>query len=148
LTPVTVALSVTLSATPIEEFSLAQERLFEQTSPSVVYISNSKGFGSSFFINDTGLILTNAHVVGEENTVTVVLHDGRKFSGTVVERGADQLEVALVNPNSHQPGQLGRPHLHRQRRSHRHRYCSTQRSDRHQLWCTYRGRPTRTAQDD
>jgi len=39
--------------------------------------------GSGFIVRDDGIILTNAHVVGNNTTVHVRLNDGRTFSGHV-----------------------------------------------------------------
>ena len=39
--------------------------------------------GSGFIVRDDGIILTNAHVVGNNSTVRVQLNDGRSFDGQV-----------------------------------------------------------------
>lgn len=39
--------------------------------------------GSGFIVRKDGLILTNAHVVGNHSNVRVRLQDGRTFDGTV-----------------------------------------------------------------
>lgn len=39
--------------------------------------------GSGFIISDTGLILTNAHVVRNRQNVKIKLNDGQRFTGTV-----------------------------------------------------------------
>jgi S1-C subfamily serine protease len=57
------------------------------------------GQGSGFIIDDSGLILTNAHVVDNADKVTVTLKDGRSFKGEV--RGTDEitdLAVVRINP--------------------------------------------------
>ncbi len=92
----TLLCALALATDPLETISKSQEKLFEKLAAGVVYVSNVQGFGSGFFINDSGLILTNAHVVGNAKTVTVVLHDGRRFQGEVVERGDDKIDVALI----------------------------------------------------
>ncbi len=51
--------------------------------------------GSGFIVTTDGEILTNAHVVGDEKTVTVKLTDKREFSAKVL--GTDrQSDIALV----------------------------------------------------
>ncbi|MBL8020993.1 MAG: trypsin-like peptidase domain-containing protein [Leptospirales bacterium] len=51
--------------------------------------------GSGFIIDDSGLIITNRHVVDDAKIVQVKLHDGRIVEGTV--RGTDDLtDIALV----------------------------------------------------
>ncbi len=47
-------------------------------------------------VSRDGLVLTNAHVVENAARVDVVLHDGRRMLGDVVERGVDDTDVALV----------------------------------------------------
>jgi len=39
--------------------------------------------GSGFIVREDGIILTNAHVVGNNTTVHVKLNDGRSFDGYV-----------------------------------------------------------------
>jgi S1-C subfamily serine protease len=97
---VALVLAALSSAARAEDVLAAQEAqqqaLFEKVTPSVVYVSAKERFGSGFFISHEGLILTNAHVVEDATTVTVVLHDGRRVEGTVVERGEQRIDVALV----------------------------------------------------
>lgn len=54
-----------------------------------------QGQGSGFIVDGSGVILTNAHVVSDADTVTVTLRDGRTFDGEV--KGADDaLDLAVV----------------------------------------------------
>lgn len=73
-----------------------QQALFERIAPSVVFIARGDSIGSGFFVGADGLILTNAHVVGDSSDVTVVLHDGRRVAGKVEERAGDDVDLALV----------------------------------------------------
>lgn len=53
------------------------------------------GQGSGFLISKDGYILTNSHVVGDADKITVTLHDGRKLTAKRV--GADpKSEVAVI----------------------------------------------------
>jgi serine protease Do len=61
----------------------------------VVFLSRGDSFGSGFFVAPRQ-ILTNAHVVGKKDRVLVVLHDGRKVEGRVLELGKNDLDLALV----------------------------------------------------
>ncbi len=69
--------------------------LFQKVAKAVVFLSNDNGFGSGFFVSADGLILTNAHVVGEAESVQVVLQDGRTVPGDVIERAPD-IDLATV----------------------------------------------------
>jgi len=84
------------SRDPIAAVEHHQQKLFSRVAPSVVYISSRGGFGSGFFINRSGLVLTNAHVVQDQDEVDVVLHDGTRTRGKVVERAKDDIDLALV----------------------------------------------------
>jgi Do/DeqQ family serine protease len=54
-----------------------------------------EGIGSGLILRSDGYILTNNHVVGNADTITVMLNDKRKFKGTVV--GRDRVtDLALV----------------------------------------------------
>ena len=54
-----------------------------------------RGTGSGFILSENGLLLTNAHVVADTDTVQVTLKDGRTFKGRVV--GVDSVtDVAVV----------------------------------------------------
>ncbi|PZV13940.1 MAG: serine protease [Leptolyngbya sp.] len=54
-----------------------------------------RGQGSGFILDQSGVILTNAHVVDKADRVTVTLKDGRVFDGTV--KGVDEVtDLAVV----------------------------------------------------
>jgi S1-C subfamily serine protease len=54
-----------------------------------------RGQGSGFIIDGGGIILTNAHVVNDADTVSVTLKDGRSFEGKV--QGVDEVsDLAVV----------------------------------------------------
>ena len=57
-----------------------------------------EGQGSGFIVDQTGTILTNAHVVDQADRVTVTLKDGRSVEGKVL--GADTVtDLAVVKIN-------------------------------------------------
>lgn len=63
--------------------------------PSVVQIETQGGLGSGVFYDDSGLIMTNAHVVGDAESVTVRSADGASVTGQVL--GTDPgTDVAVV----------------------------------------------------
>jgi len=69
---------------------------------AVVTIETGTGHGSGFFISPT-LILTNYHVIANEDLVRVQLITGRKVLGEVIRRHPER-DVALVQvePSGHQ----------------------------------------------
>lgn len=96
------------AADPLAALEARQQAIFERVAPSVVFIQGADGFGSGFFVSDDGLVLTNAHVVGKASKVAVVLHDGRRLEGEVVERAPDAIDLALVRVKaSRRPLPLG-----------------------------------------
>ncbi|NOY26202.1 MAG: serine protease [Oligoflexia bacterium] len=90
--------SPSLAQAPVVDVVAAIEAhdqaVFAAVAPSVAFIATDSGFGSGFFAVP-GVLLTNAHVVGDQDRVDVVLHDGRRLEGRVVERAA-VLDLALV----------------------------------------------------
>lgn len=54
-----------------------------------------QGFGSGFFVDPSGVILTNFHVVDGAESVTVLTHDGRKFTSKNI-RGDRRTDLAIV----------------------------------------------------
>lgn len=72
------------------------QALFDAAAPSVVFLRRKDSFGSGFFVREDGLIVTNAHVVGEASTVDVVLLDGRRFTGRVLQKAPQRIDLALV----------------------------------------------------
>ena len=69
-------------------------RRFGVPAPSQGEAPVRRGQGSGFIISADGLILTNAHVVGKDNQITVKLTDRREFSADVV--GIDNISDVAV----------------------------------------------------
>ena len=73
----------------------------EATLPAVVQIeitglNGGGGVGTGVIFDETGLIMTAAHVVDGASTVTVRLSDGNKFEGTVL--GSDEEnDIAVIS---------------------------------------------------
>lgn len=66
-----------------------------EVEPSVVTIFTDKGLGSGVVYTEDGLILTNAHVVGDAQDVEVAFADGQRIPGKV--RATDDItDIALV----------------------------------------------------
>lgn len=71
-------------------------RVYQQASPAVVAIDAGGSTGSGSIITATGLVLTNAHVIGDASQVTVRLADGRQFSAQVVGFADENLDLAAL----------------------------------------------------
>jgi serine protease Do len=80
---------------PLAELERRQQELFNRVAPSVVFLSRGNTLGSGFFVEER-LILTNAHVVKGHDKIDVVLHDGKRLEGRVIERAEDEVDLALV----------------------------------------------------
>ena len=66
----------------------------ERVSPSVVTVVRDGGVGSGVVLRPD-IVVTNAHVVGEERYVTITFVDGESSLGTVV--GTDAVtDLAVV----------------------------------------------------
>jgi serine protease Do len=59
----------------------------------------SEGQGSGFLIDGAGHIVTNNHVAGDAEKITVTLQDGRKYDATLVGRDA-KTDLALIKVNA------------------------------------------------
>ncbi|MGB3533096.1 MAG: trypsin-like peptidase domain-containing protein [Microcoleaceae cyanobacterium] len=71
-------------------------RVYQQASPAVVSIDTEKTNGSGTIITPDGLVLTNAHVVAEETSVTVILADGQEMVADVIAFGEVGLDLAVL----------------------------------------------------
>jgi serine protease Do len=77
--------------TPFDEFF---ERFFDGDRGQMPQ-RRSEGQGSGFLIDESGYIVTNNHVAGGADEITVTLQDGRKFDAKLV--GSDpKTDLALV----------------------------------------------------
>lgn len=71
------------------------ERFFRDRMPQQPREYRQTGQGSGFMISTDGYILTNNHVVGDADVITVKTHDGREFNAKLV--GADEkTDVAVI----------------------------------------------------
>ena len=67
----------------------------EAVGPSVVRIDTATGTGSGIIFDETGVVVTNAHVVQGEESVEIQLADGTRATGLIL--GADpNVDIALV----------------------------------------------------
>ncbi len=111
-TATTTASTTVVSTTEATAFNALQafnsevSALVDKITPSVVSIDvvinksstnaqNAQGVGSGIIYKADGYIITNNHVAGNANKITVTLFDGSRYEGTLV--GADaNTDVAVV----------------------------------------------------
>ena len=72
-----------------------RKEMLAQLVKGVVTVKTKDGHGSGFLIAQDGYIITNAHVVGEESTVTVKFNQGFTLEGRVVKVNRD-FDLALI----------------------------------------------------
>lgn len=83
-------------------------RFFGEAIPTPAPDRVVRGLGSGFVINANGQILTNAHVVNNADTVTVLFSDGRSFEGKVLgEDPVTDVAVVQIPANNLQALKLG-----------------------------------------
>ena len=70
-------------------------RVAREATPTVVSVTRNGGSGSGIIVRADGVIITNAHVVGNARSVDVSLADGRNFPGTVLDRDPT-IDIAVV----------------------------------------------------
>jgi S1-C subfamily serine protease len=87
------AAPISSTASPGPEMPI--EDLVDKTSLAVLRLSTSEGSGSGFLVTNTGVLVTNAHVVGSDSDVTVKNIHQEQFNGKVVYKDPD-LDLALV----------------------------------------------------
>jgi len=86
------------SASPQMELTSAElsiESIVDQTSSAVLKLSTAEGSGSGFLVTSGGVVVTNAHVVGDNNEVTAKNVQRQQFNGKVVYKDT-ALDLALV----------------------------------------------------
>jgi len=84
---------------------LTVEEIVRRASPAVVLLRGAQKQGTGFFITDTGVIATNAHVVRDETRVIAVSPPGLDRPARIVYLDAD-VDFALVKVEG-----SGLPHL-------------------------------------
>ena len=98
MTAKTYTVAVARSAIPDTGNVLTVSELVTKVRASVVRINNSGGVGSGVIfdtLDQTGFIVTNQHVVGLEEVVTVTVNDSTSYDGTVL--GVDSVrDLAVV----------------------------------------------------
>lgn len=111
LTPLSKVFTGAISARVSDEekidlkAGLSLEELVRRAKPAVVYLKGLEKAGTGFFVTDTGLIATNAHLARGEESLLALLPDGRQLEAKVVYVHPD-LDIALAKVEG-----SGFPHL-------------------------------------
>ena len=71
------------------------EGIVLRTKPAVVYLKGADKSGTGFFVTDTGVIATNAHLARGEESLLTVLPEGEQLEAKVVYVDPD-LDIALI----------------------------------------------------
>ena len=66
-----------------------------KVSPAVVSVSRQGSLGSGVIVRGDGIVLTNAHVVGDATEVRVKLSDGKRLTGQVLGKDSS-VDIAVV----------------------------------------------------
>ena len=81
---------------------LSLEEIVRRAKPAVVFLKGLEKSGTGFFVTETGVIATNAHVARGETSLLAVLPSGVQLNAKVVYVDAD-LDIALVKIDSPPP---------------------------------------------
>jgi serine protease Do len=87
------------STGPLTDEETTVIRVAREITPTVVSVSRGGGSGSGIIVSRDGVVLTNAHVVGEARNVEVGLADGRNLRGQVIGKD-ESIDVAVVRVSS------------------------------------------------
>ena len=71
----------------------------ENALPSVAHIVTGTGSGTGFIVNESGLVVTNKHVVDGSTQVSVRMASGSEYRGTVTQRHPT-LDLAYISIDS------------------------------------------------
>jgi len=100
--PVAITLAVLASVAPahadrdvLADQEQQQIALFAKVAPAVIFIGDERSLGTGFFVAESGLALTAAHVVDGRRDVNVVLHGGKRTRARVIASHPD-VDLALL----------------------------------------------------
>ncbi len=87
------------ATTPNSGQELTSQQIGVKVTPSVVAVVSQERFGQStgsgIIMTADGMIMTNAHVIEDAQSITVVLHDGAEYPATLIGQDA-QTDLAVV----------------------------------------------------
>jgi serine protease Do len=85
------------------QLELSLEEIVKRAKPAVVCLKSINAMGSGFFVTETGVIATNAHVARGDSTLLAILPSNVQLPARVVYIDAD-LDIALVKADPPSPG--------------------------------------------
>lgn len=92
--------ATTVAPTPVVDGAERSAAAAAAIAPAVVQIETRTGVGSGVVYDDSGLVLTVAHVVGNNGTVDVRLADGSTVTGEVLGTHAEtDIAVVQIDPD-------------------------------------------------
>ncbi len=98
ITPAVFAQATSGTDAPRDAEEQTVIRVVRQVSPAVVTVGRDGGLGTGVIIDKSGLILTNAHVVGNSRQVQIKLKTAQTLVGTVLGRDQD-IDIAVIRVN-------------------------------------------------
>src|SRR5260221_3359965 len=82
---------------------LSLEEIVKRAKPAVVCLRGLNTMGSGFFVTETGVIATNAHVARGDSSLLAILPNNVQLQARVIYIDAD-LDIALVKADPPSPG--------------------------------------------
>jgi len=101
LEPISKSLTGTVVATVAENSEVVMrpelrvEEVVQKSKPAVLLLKRPDGQGTGFFVTETGVIATNAHVARGEQTLVAILPTGQRLEAKVIYIDSE-LDIALV----------------------------------------------------
>jgi S1-C subfamily serine protease len=83
------------SGTPNSSLELSLEELVHRTKPAVLYLKSLTKSGTGFFVTETGVIATNAHLARGEDALLAAFPDGAQLEAKIVYIDPE-LDIALA----------------------------------------------------
>src|SRR4051794_41290986 len=104
----TIANTRTVAATA-SDASLTPHAVYESAKDSIAYITTGSGTGSGFVVSSDGYIVTNAHVVeNNQGTIKAKVGDGKVLNAKLVgEDASTDLALLKIDASNLKPLALG-----------------------------------------
>lgn len=80
--------------------SYSPEQIIQRSLPAIVQVQTVNGSGSGFFITGDGLVVTNAHVVGNQQSVLIITSTGKALQSNSIYVDQDR-DLALIKVDAH-----------------------------------------------